>query len=297
MALYGKLSYFYNVFNCAQGSALGADIDTEVPMDTDIKKIEDLSLNAWPSHQMQMYDGWILRFSYFYTHRTNCAETVGVSLLPLTEKIEYCERIYDRWKTPCIFKISPICDPALDGILEERGYRIEHTVDNMTADLLMPGTARMEDAESGSSALSEHGLTLRVEDRVSKDWVNGLFTLKHTEDPVHLRIVPSMYDAIPMDEIAVSVTDADGRIAGTGLGILDRNYIGIYAIHVREDLRRMGLARLICTTLLARGKLCGAEKAYLQCVTDNLPAKRLYRSLGFRKFYTCWFRVKDLKER
>ncbi len=167
----------------------------------------------------------------------------------------------------------------------------------MTADLLMPCTARMEDAESGSSALSEHGLTLRVEDRVSRDWVNGLFTLKHTKDPVHLRIVPSMYDAIPMDEIAVSVTDADGRIAGTGLGILDRNYIGIYAIHVREDLRRMGLARLICTTLLARGKLCGAEKAYLQCVTDNLPAKRLYRSLGFRKFYTCWFRVKDLKER
>lgn len=37
----------------------------------DIKTIEDLSLNAWPSHQMQVYDGWILRFSYFYTHRTN----------------------------------------------------------------------------------------------------------------------------------------------------------------------------------------------------------------------------------
>ena len=102
-----------------------------------------------------------------------------------------------------------------------------------------------------------------------------------------------MYDAIPMDEIAVSVRDSAGRIAGTGLGILDRNYIGIYAIHVREDLRRLGLARLICTTLLERGKLCGAEKAYLQCVTDNLPAKRLYRSLGFRKFYSCWFRVKD----
>ena len=33
----------------------------------DIKTIEDLSLNAWPSHQMQVYDGWILRFSYFYT--------------------------------------------------------------------------------------------------------------------------------------------------------------------------------------------------------------------------------------
>ena len=39
-----------------------------------IKTIEDLSLNAWPSHQMQIYDGWILRFSYFYTHRTNCVD-------------------------------------------------------------------------------------------------------------------------------------------------------------------------------------------------------------------------------
>ena len=265
-------------------------------MDTDIKKIEDLSLNAWPSHQMQMYDGWILRFSYFYTHRTNCAEAVGISLLPLAEKIEYCERIYRRWKTPCIFKISPVCDPALDGILAERGYRIEHTVDNMTADLLLHGITREEDTEKGASVLSQHGLSLNVEDRVSTDWVNGLFSLKHTEDPIHKKIVPSMYDAIPMDEIAVSVTDADGRIAGTGLGILDRNYIGIYAIHVREDLRRMGLARLICTTLLTKGKLCGAEKAYLQCLTDNLPAKHLYRSLGFRKFYSCWFRVKDCED-
>lgn len=47
----------------------------------DIKTIEDLSLNAWPSHQMQVYDGWILRFSYFYTHRTNCAEPIGASIL------------------------------------------------------------------------------------------------------------------------------------------------------------------------------------------------------------------------
>ena len=39
-------------------------------MNTLIKTIEDLSLNAWPSHQIELYDGWILRFSYFYTHRT-----------------------------------------------------------------------------------------------------------------------------------------------------------------------------------------------------------------------------------
>ncbi len=55
-------------------------------MDITIKTIEDLSLNAWPSHQIQVYDGWLLRFSYFYTHRTNSVEQIGASLLPLSKK-------------------------------------------------------------------------------------------------------------------------------------------------------------------------------------------------------------------
>lgn len=49
-------------------------------MKREIKLIEDLSLNAWPSHQIQFYDGWVLRFSYFYTHRTNSVEQLGPSL-------------------------------------------------------------------------------------------------------------------------------------------------------------------------------------------------------------------------
>ena len=32
-------------------------------METTIKKIEDMSLNAWPSHKMELYDGWILKIA------------------------------------------------------------------------------------------------------------------------------------------------------------------------------------------------------------------------------------------
>ena len=77
-------------------------------METTIKKIEDMSLNAWPSHKMELYDGWILRFSYFYTHRTNSVEQFGTSTLPWREKIPYCEQVYKRLGTPAIFKISPL---------------------------------------------------------------------------------------------------------------------------------------------------------------------------------------------
>lgn len=246
----------------------------------DIKTIEDLSLNAWPSHQMQVYDGWILRFSYFYTHRTNCVEPIGASILPLEEKIAYCEKIYDWWGTPSIFKISPLTDPALDGTLAARGYHTEHRVDVMYGSLLQDYPECRTD------------LPIRIKDRTDDEWLNGLFSLKGMTDPIHLRIVPGMYAAIPKDEIAVTIHDSRGEIAATGLGILDRDFVGVYAIFVREDMRRQGLARSICTAILAEGKKRGASRAYLQCVSDNAPARSLYRSLGLRIGYSCWFRVR-----
>lgn len=249
-------------------------------MDTYIKTIEDLSLNAWPSHQMQVYDGWILRFSYFYTHRTNCVEQIGRSLLPYDIKIPYCEQIYERWQTPCIFKISPIGDPAIDELLSSRGYEIEHRTTNMimTLDENYPAPGEVHDH-------------LLIRNQVSYQWIEGLFSLKHTANITHRRIVPSMYDAIPKDEIAVSISEND-QIIATGLGILDRDFIGLYAIHVHEDFRGRGLATQICRTILYEGKRHGACRAYLQVVSDNAPAKALYRKLGFRELYDYWFRVK-----
>ena len=100
-----------------------------------IKTIEDLSLNAWPSHQIQIYDGWLLRFSYFYTHRTNCVEQIGSSSIPLDTKIAYCEDTYRKWGTPSIFKISPLLPAGFDKLLDGRGYVKEHITDVMTLQL------------------------------------------------------------------------------------------------------------------------------------------------------------------
>ena len=248
-------------------------------MDGTIKQIEDMSLNAWPSHKMELYDGWIIRFSYFYTHRTNSVEQFGDSVLPWREKIPYCEGIYRRLGTPSIFKISPLVSPDFDYMLENRGYDIEHTTDVMTMSL--------EDA-----SLTAPYPNVSFTDSIPDEWITSLFELKNTTDPVHRRVVPSMYRAIMKETICACIRDDDGRIVGTGLGILDRDFIGIYAIHIHKDRRRKGLGRQLCTGLLKQGLERGASRAYLQVVEDNEKARRLYESLGFRKSYTYWFRVK-----
>lgn len=249
-------------------------------MENNIKKIEDMSLNAWPSHKMELYDGWILRFSYFYTHRTNSVEQFGTSTLPWCEKIPYCENVYKRLGTPAIFKISPLVSLDFDYVLENRGYEIQHTTDVMTVCL--------DDA----SLTTEYN-KVELTDTIPLEWIWSLFDLKGTTDHRHRMIVPSMYQAIPKEVICASIR-IGGKIAATGLGILDRDYIGIYAIHVRDDLRRKGYARQICTGLLQEGKNKGAKNAYLQVVEENAAAHHLYESLGFTHFYKYWFRVQPL---
>ncbi|MDO4489500.1 MAG: GNAT family N-acetyltransferase [Lachnospiraceae bacterium] len=246
-----------------------------------IKTIEDLSLNAWPSHQIQFYDGWLLRFSYFYTHRTNCVEQMGPSTIPTEEKISYCEQVYKGWGTPSIFKISPLIPAEFDNQLWKRGYEIQHSTDCMIADL------------TEAVPVKNRQLTVDISNIIPDSWIQALFTLKNTTNIMHRTVVPSMYNAIPKRTLCASIT-INGKIAATGLGILDRDYIGIYAIHVHPDFRRQHAASTLCATLLNAGREQGATKAYLQVVSDNRPAIGLYHSLGFRYLYTYWFRVLPL---
>ena len=247
-----------------------------------MKKIEDLSLNAWPSHKMELYDGWILRFSYFYTHRTNSVEQFASSHLPWSVKIPYCEMEYRRLGSPAVFKISPLVDENFDFMLENRGYGIEHTTKVMTM------TLPEDDLQP------PHCPEVTLCGTIGEDWMEGLFRLKGMTSEIHRRVVPSMYRAIPKETICVYIRRG-GEVAATGLGILDRDYIGIYAIHVREDLRQQGLARQLCRKLLWEGRKRGADKAYLQVVEGNVPAVKLYESLGFTYAYTYWFRVQPVK--
>lgn len=257
-------------------------------MDSLAKTIEDLSLNAWPSHQIQFYDGWLLRFSYFYTHRTNSVEQIGPSSIPLAEKITFCEEAYRKWGTPAIFKISPLLDPSFDQMLADKGYVVEHTVRNM---ILPLDASLLPDADAGSRTAPG---TVELSSFISSSWIEALFSLKGTTNIMHRQVVPSMYHAIPKDTICACVRDEQGRIISTGLGILDRNYIGVYAIHVHPSFRRMGIARRLVSTILQEGRRQGASRAYLQVVDDNAGAIALYESLGFSHAYSDWFRVKHL---
>lgn len=266
-----------------------------------IKLIEEISLNAWPSHKMELYDGWLIRFSHNYTHRTNSVTQVGASLIPIEEKIEYCERIYANYHTPSIFKISPLLDPSFDALLADRGYEIQHTTEVMTMDFKNFTPLPQESAEyeyygrnSGlpSFVVYSGDVIVQLRDRITDEWIHSLFRLNGTTNPTLRRIVPSMFKAIPKETIVANI-EIDGRMVASGLGILDRGHVGLYAIYVDASCRHKSFGSCICSTILSEARKKGADKAYLQVVKGNGYAKNMYASFGFEDLYTYWFRVKS----
>ena len=268
-----------------------------------IQYMEEISLNAWPSLKMELYDGWLIRFSHNYTYRTNSVEQVGLSTIPVEEKIAYCEEIYRTLGTPAHFKINPLLDPAFEELLAEKGYEVRHVTEVMTAQAenfhLYPELSRNFEFDNRSGLPSvvryPQDVTVLLSPVITDEWIQGVFHLNGTCDPTLRRIVPSMFKAIPKKTIAASV-EVDGRMVASGLGIRDRDYIGLYAIYVSPSCRRRHYARAVCSSILREARLQGATKAYLQVVQGNQNAKALYTSLGFEDFYTYWFRSKEVWE-
>ncbi len=272
-------------------------------MDNYIHLIEELSLNAWPSQKLELYDGWLIRFSYNYTHRTNCVNLVADSTLPLEEKIAFCEQEYRNAHTPAIFKISPFEEKDFDPLLERHGYRIEHTTDVLTMPLTnfrpYPSIGAEYEFYQKNSGLPSFvvypdNVLVQLCDTITNDWIQSLFRLNGTTNPTHLRIVPSMYQAIPKQTIAAGI-EIDGRMVASGLGILDRNHIGLYAVYVDRSCRRKHFGKAICSAIISEAMKLGADHAYLQVVAENEGARRMYEGLGFQYLYTYWFRVKDVE--
>ena len=186
-------------------------------------------------------------------------------------------------------------------MLADRGYHIRHVTEVMTGDtasmrLMEPVSSEYEfENRLGLPTFVNYpgDFTVLLQSSITDEWIQGIFHLNGTCDPTLRRIVPSMFKAIPKETIVASV-EVDGRMVASGLGIRDRDYVGLYAVYVSPSCRRRHYARAICSTILREARQRGAARAYLQVVKGNITAKSLYLSLGFQDYYTYWFRSLDV---
>jgi GNAT superfamily N-acetyltransferase len=239
------------------------------------RRVEEAALNAWPALQQMLFDGWLLRFAQGYSKRANSINPLYPSTLDLEEKVMACERCYAAKAQPPIFRLTPFASPALDPLLERRGY-----------DQVAPTMVLHLDLDAPSPRPSFAG---QLHTESLDDWMALFCRLQGTEPArhqTHLQILQS----IPAPQLLASLRHA-GQTVACGLGVLEQDIFGLFDLLTAPQKRNQGHGTRLVAGMLRWAQEHGARHAYLQVVRRNAPARRLYAKFGFASLYDDWYRI------
>lgn len=241
------------------------------------RHIEELTLNHWQPLSTSFYDGWVLRFAKGYSKRANSVQAIYSSSLDVHEKIRVCEEIYTSSQLNTVFKITPFVQPGeLDQLLQDKGY--------VVVDRTLVQLRNLEDLNTPKP------VDIHIDEQLTDEWLHhfcrlnsvcGQFRETMTQMLLNIRAHTAF--------IRLSV---DGLVVACGLGVVERQIIGLHDIITDPAYRSRGLAEQMILHLLHWGKSQGAVSSYLQVVAENAPARRLYAKLGYTDAYSYWYRVK-----
>ncbi len=93
------------------------------------------------------------------------------------------------------------------------------------------------------------------------------------------------------DVTFATVEAGPGAAIAIGRGSVESPWVGFTAIVVDPGARRQGHARAVMSALLEWGAERGASRAWLEVLTENDAALRLYASLGFSEHYRYAYRT------
>lgn len=248
-------------------TSLGADSSL-------IGALESRLVNAWPSFEIEIADGWLLRFAEGYSKRANSASPLLPGARLDAELVRHIAATFDSRGLPACFRLNGLEDPGTDDVLAAEGYVPYDPSLCLVAPL-------------GTTGELDGAVVLRP---VAKPrWVAAA-AASYGGDKANADILGRIVRAIHQPS-AFATLLLDGEDAAWAFAVAERGFVGIYDVVVAPNLRGLGLGRRLVTSLMTWGARQGATKAYLQMRETNTVAHGLYRALGYETAYRYTHRV------
>jgi GNAT superfamily N-acetyltransferase len=238
----------------------------------DLRRVEEVGLNALQTQRQLFYDGWLLRISPGKARRARSVNAHFGSTLPIADKIRYCERVYTERDLPVLFRITPFVHPqALPTALAERGYEAFDTTLVQVTPLVRPPDAH--DADGVDVVVPPTDI---FADAVAL--LQG--ATPSQRDAYYERMVNT-----PQATRALLAT-IDGKAVAVGTAMLEDRLAGIFSMATAPEAQGRGIAGALLSRLLIWAWEHGATHAYLQVDSNNRPALAVYRKFDFATAYT-----------
>jgi ribosomal protein S18 acetylase RimI-like enzyme len=214
-----------------------------------------LAAAAWPAREQQEVEGWLLRASAGVTLRANSALPLVDTPAPLDDLLGVVEDFYDARLLPPRVQVA---DPDLDAGLAARGWEASPPVDLLVGPLPDdPGPAEVGPLDDA--------------------WLDAWWSVDGRGGEAELEVARAMLEQVRAP-VAYARVVRDGAVVGVARGVAQDAWLGVFAVAVRPEARRQGLARALLGALWRWGEQEGTTTAYLQVRRDN-PARALYAGM------------------
>jgi ribosomal protein S18 acetylase RimI-like enzyme len=246
-----------------------------------ILKLERLGGRAWPARIEERLGGWTLRAADGVTRRANCVLPLGdPKVANLDTAIQRVVRFYAQQSLPPRFQMTIASQPPdLEDVLVGMGFKEELRVIVQVASI-------------PSLDAVKHAHEAEVTATPRQDWF-ATYGEAEGYDQRSLAVRRDIMSRVSLPK-AYAAALVEGSTVGVGFGVLDRGWLGIFAIATVERHRRRSVATAVTSALAGWALSKGVRQAYLQVSQDNEPAKRLYARLGFRDCYVYWCRTGEI---
>lgn len=217
---------------------------------------------AWPAEQENELGGWVARRSGGSIRRVNSLNQLpGCQALDDT-LLDRTEVHYARFDQPAVVRLMSFVDEASEQALSRREYEINGRTTTLRARLVR------------SRPKPDEGII--VSERPEAKWLDARARVSDRDPALFL----SMLDLINEPTLFVGAC-VDGAIRSVGYGVIVDGLLVIESVATADAHRGRGYARRVVASLMNWAAGQGVDEAVLQVVTDNAPARALYRSLGF----------------
>jgi ribosomal protein S18 acetylase RimI-like enzyme len=245
-----------------------------------LSRVEDAGLNASAPPQQRWLDGWLLRFSPGKAKRARCVNAVAAGRLPAREKLELAEAVFAEAGLPMIVRITPFTLPSgLDELLASLGLQRFDDTRVMVLERIHDQSPAPLPADTTIQAIGLEAFAQRV---------GALRGSPLAQRQAHAQRLAQ--SPVPFSAFELKV---DGEVLACGQFAIEGGLVGLYDVYTAAEARGRGLARLLCSHLLAQAHVRGARHAYLQVDADNEPARAVYHRLGFADGYAYHYRARD----
>jgi ribosomal protein S18 acetylase RimI-like enzyme len=241
-----------------------------------VRRFEAAGFRAWPAAAVH-YDGtWITRLNAGHpAKRLNSVNPLDPGdITNIAERVERAGRRFEAYGRPLTFRLSPLCGRQLTQFFDAQDW------DVLSESLVM------------HASLADH---LPIDDAMHQIPMKDIGRFMNAATVVHdleIALRPGLSEIIAAiePETGLFVLEEQGEPVATAICVHDGDLAGLFEIATGPRERGKGHGRRVVLSALKWARLRGAREAWLQVEADNLPARRLYETIGFAEIYRYHYR-------